>query len=881
MIVKSSINSVLILLLIVFAFVSSPASAFEICLASSSAREIHPLKRTIPDRPRLVLALSGGGLRGIAHIGVLEVLEEEGIKPDGIAGVSIGALIGGLYAGGLSLGEIAARLREIRFDEIMIDQPERRSLLLARKSEFSRHLVELRLTKKLEPILPGAIAPGQRLYQHLLDLTLDMPYMPIDDWNLLPVQLNILATNLHTGDPVVFDHGDFAAAIRASMAVPLLFDPLMLDSLQLVDGGISSNIPVDLARSMKADVVLAVDLTADLYHMAPPFKPWQIVDQVTTILERDMDSVSLSRSNLVVSPVIEENWNSGDVVEGLRQAGRKAMLEALPVLKKLLTTPGNEDDSKQVYIRDIIVPFGEDQILPQTGDWLGTTTSLGEIRHCLRSLYQNGTVLHAEADYDSLEETLRFHIQQTPPLLNVIFTGNRLIPDSLLRAEFSALIGRRLDFDKTEAALRNVLLLYRNQGYVVAECRDVEFDTTTSALVVTIDEGNLSQLEFRGLNHSPRRALAKEVPVKKGKPITKEAVLKGVSNLFATGLFRSVYPVIQRDKANGNGWNLVFYMQEHPSPPLRLGLAYQAQKRARGFAEITWTSPFNYAARMVLFSAIGELDNEHRISFLVDKVLGVPMLYNLTIGYGSRERAEYDRQHHDLDMYREERFGINLEMGGQVPSWGLLAATARSEQHINKYNLQEDQYHLSAVGAKLALDTHDRYPYPRRGIRFDAGMEFTGDFLASEAEFVRLWSSLESNLPIANRYTLGIRLLGRTADRTTPHDEQFRLGGIHEFPGLNLDEMIGLVQVAGGLELRFDLLSRMLSDTYLGIRLDTGRSWEDPQARLVRKDLLASTSVYIAFDTILGPLHLQLSHLFPAVGIPDQNIFFIQAGNQF
>jgi len=463
---------------------------------------------------------------------------------------------------------------------------------------------------------------------------------------------------------------------------------------------------------------------------------------------------------------------------------------------------------------------------------------------------------------------------------NIFLQGNFIFPDSVLSVSFKDFTGKRLDFDLINYASEQILRLYRKHGYAAAGFEQLTFDTSKGVMTIIIDEGRLKCIDFKGLTKVPLRALAREIPLRSGDIITRKAILKGVANLYATGLFRSVFPTLQPDPTD-SGWHIVFHVQEHPSPPVRLGLSYLSQHRTRGFAELTLSSPFSYAERMVLFTSVGEMDYKHHISFLIDKVYGFPFTFNLSLNYRNRKRYEFDKNHYRLGKYSETRWGGMLETGGQAMSWGLLAFTARWEEHRNEYLNSENRYQMTALGVKLALDNLDRYPYPNQGLKLDALLESSGDYLASDVNFTRFGGSLESYITFKRRYTIGLRLLGRTADRTTPRDENFRLGGIHEFPGLNLDEEVGIIQIAGGLDLRFDLLSRLFADTYIGARFDVGGSWDDPAARIERESLMPSFVFYIAFDTFLGPLHLQWGRLMDNGDICAQNIIFIQAGNVF
>jgi NTE family protein len=218
---------------------------------------------TPPHRPRIGLVLSGGGARGVAHIGVLKVLEEQHVPIDAIAGTSMGAVVGGLYASGLSAREIEAIMTSLNWQEAFRDLPPREDLTLRRKQEDQNFLVKFPLgIRGGKVLLPKGLIQGQRLNQILRRLTL--PVARITNFDELPTPFRALATDLETGDAVTLDSGDLTSAMRASMSAPGVFAPVERDGRLLVDGGISENLPVDIARAMGVDILIVVDVGSPL-----------------------------------------------------------------------------------------------------------------------------------------------------------------------------------------------------------------------------------------------------------------------------------------------------------------------------------------------------------------------------------------------------------------------------------------------------------------------------------------------------------------------------------------------------------------------------------------------------------------------------------------
>ena len=211
-----------------------------------------------------------------------------------------------------------------------------------------------------------------------------------------------------------------------------------------------------------------------------------------------------------------------------------------------------------------------------------------------------------------------------------------------------------------------------------------------------------------------------------------------------------------------------------------------------------------------------------------------------------------------------------------------MTLNARLERHHNNYPDKDVNYSLTAFGGLLALDTQDRFPYPNNGVRTEISVETAQYLIDLNSEyFSRLSIDWENFITPVSRHTVGLRLRGRIAEATTPLDEQFRLGGMHSLPGLRLDELTGFIQMAAGLEYRFDLISRILADSYIGLRWDAAGNWNDPEARVTRGDWIRTVSAYFALDTVIGPIQIQWAHLFSTNRLTSDDRICIQIGNQF
>lgn len=257
-----------------------------------------------PQRPpRLGLALGGGAARGFAHVGVIQVLEQNGIRPDVVAGTSAGSLVAALYASGKGAAEL-----------------ERVAL----------GMDEATLTDWTMPLASRGLMRGEALARYVRQAVGGK----LIEQMTLP--LGILATDLGTGNGVLFRRGDAAQAVRASSAVPGVFNPVSIAGHDYVDGGLVAPVPVHQIREMGAEVVLAVDISADPQDISSEGL-LTLLPKTTAIMGQSINRLELARADVVIRPALA-GVGSADFTARQRsiEAGRVAMLAALPRLRQAL-----------------------------------------------------------------------------------------------------------------------------------------------------------------------------------------------------------------------------------------------------------------------------------------------------------------------------------------------------------------------------------------------------------------------------------------------------------------------------------------------------------------------------------------------------------------
>lgn len=283
---------------VVALLLASPASA------QPAAPTPAPTEALPTPRLKIGIAFSGGGAKGCAHIGVLRVLEEMRIPIDYAAGTSMGAIVGGLYASGLDTDELAEAILEVDWADALTDKPSRKNRSIRRKDDDLRYIPDLELGLGRKGLkYPTGLRSGQKL--GLLLRTLTMPVRTVENFDDMTIPFRAVATDIATGAKVVLDHGDFARALRASMAIPTVFSAVELDGKLLVDGGISDNVPVDVVRAMGADVVIAIDIGSPLLAGPEAGRSFlTILNQTMGLITRANMAPQLAAADLVITPEV-------------------------------------------------------------------------------------------------------------------------------------------------------------------------------------------------------------------------------------------------------------------------------------------------------------------------------------------------------------------------------------------------------------------------------------------------------------------------------------------------------------------------------------------------------------------------------------------------
>lgn len=289
----------------------------------------------------VTLVLTGGGARCITQVGVLKVLESEGIIPDVIVGSSFGAIVGGLYSSGYSAAEIDSIFQSVDWEDLVSlrEGTQREYQFLNQKFEGDRSILTLRFNN-FQFVPPTAIGGNARFSFMLQRVLWDSPLNTRTNFNDLQPRLRVVATNLANGKATVLDSGNLATALRASATFPLRYSPVRWDDTTvLVDGGLVANIPTEIVSTTPTSKVILVNAKSLLSPVEELRSPWAVADQALSASMMQKDSQRIALADVVIEPALG-NWSTFSFtnIDSLIRLGEQAAIAALPQIRALLGT---------------------------------------------------------------------------------------------------------------------------------------------------------------------------------------------------------------------------------------------------------------------------------------------------------------------------------------------------------------------------------------------------------------------------------------------------------------------------------------------------------------------------------------------------------------
>ncbi len=824
-----------------------------------------------PKRPRLALVLSGGGARGAAQIGVLKAFERHHIPIDFISATSMGAIIGGLYASGYSVAEIESLTVHTDWNEVLSlsDETRRRDLFVDQKLARDRTFLAVRF-QGLTPVIPSAVASGQRLTDWLNNQTLQALYHPSPDFDHLKIPFRAIATDLISGKRVVIGDGSLAEAIRASATTPLLFDPIERDSMELIDGGILANVPVDVARERGYDVVVAVNTTSGLRTADEMKAPWETVDQMMSISMQVLNLEQLKDADVVITPDIGRHLTFDlHGLDTLIRQGDQSAETKVAAIEKLLAEKEQQIDGDTLKFSGPFTVSVTGSSLPDS--MLKAITfsdseivSGAKIRARLRLLDGLGIFENVEAKVvaDSTGTSIQYVLTENPRLLGVAISGcHQISPDSLLPL-VSPFVGKTMAREEWRMIRERILRKYRGEGYSLARIDTMDFNPVNDRLAIGINEGIIDAIDVQGGVRTEDSFILREFQMQPGEVFRIDNANRGVANIISTTLFEYVY---LEPSTAGKRTTITIRLRERPSQLVRLGLRVDNERHLQGLLDIRDENFHGSGVELGLTISGGDRNSDVTLEYKMPRLFDEYLTLSANAFYRTYDTYVFGDavvtrpnswERIQLGEYRDIRYGASVGFSGQFERLGnmsvdLIAQNIRLRNLENTANLEE-RYRLVTIRAGSVVDSKDAYPFATRGVGLDLSYEFALQGLGSEIGYNSMQLMYEWYSTWGGRHTIHPRFTMDFADKTMPLSQEFRLGGMDDFFGVREDDRRGRQLLLFNLEYRYFLPFKLLFDTYVRVRYDLGQISALPE-EIKLSSFRHGIGAEIALRTPIGP----------------------------
>ncbi|MDD4051256.1 MAG: patatin-like phospholipase family protein [candidate division Zixibacteria bacterium] len=801
---------------------------------------------------KIGLALSGGGARGISHIGLLKALDEAGVEISYIAGTSMGSIIGGLYASGYRPEELEKLIARVDFDTLLSDTPTRQSLLLTQRTERDRYLFSLRFDG-LKPYWPRGLSVGQRLTNLLTDLTITANYRCGGDFDRLPIPFRAVATDIATGEVVPLSHGSLADAIRASIAFPLAFTGVDIDGRLLMDGGMRDPLPVDICRQMGAELVIAVNVVSPLLPIEELSGPIDIANQVTSIMTQDALVRQLAQADIVVTPSLESlasfNFKSHDslIAIGYR-AGRQAADELWRRLAE--------------YRVDGRVPLAAIELVHNSPELMevkhtfpfhaGDTLEPHAIRPAL--LYadykvifhrltaklissETGAILLLDGEPNRPGDSIRYR-----------FAGNTIVPDSLLVRFLPAPNAAPVSLAEIKAAADSIIGVYHQSGYDLAHLQSIEYRHDSGLVIINIDEGRLKYVDITGNERTRAWLIKANYPLRPGAAFDTHKSDRGLANIYGTGFFERVSLDIQPTDA---GAHLTINVKERKFTQMRLGGHWDDEYHAEMFGELLDDNVLGSGIEVLGRTHLSSRQSKFLISLKTDRLPNT-LLTARTAFYFNRLRRRLFQDDGAPNGFRvESRLGWSISFGQQIARMGTIYGEYRIEDITTELTIPMTEKYsiLSTFAIRSTTETLDKYPFPESGHRQDLGVEFSGRWLGGNmTEYTKISGSLEGYWPISDWLNFHPKASAGVSTANLPDIEKYYIGGLYSFRGYRTDQVAGDKFFASNMQLRLKVHNRV----YVSGLFDWGKVFDDYE-EIKMRDFRTGWGALLSVDTPLGP----------------------------
>lgn len=840
--------------------------------------------------PKVALVLSGGGARGIAHLGVIRELEKAGIPIDYVVGTSSGAIIGGLYSSGYNTYEIEDIFKSTNWDDIfsLIENSDRRDIILDRKKINDKSLINLSF-KNFDVILPQGFSFANKFNAILNKYFLNAKYPSKGDFDKMKIPFRAVSTDIISGKTIAMKEGNISTAIRASSTIPLRHTPVKSDEMILVDGGLMANIPVSVAiNEFHPDIVIAVDVTSPLFSGNDLEKPWNVADQIISIEMLQFEKRDIEKADFLITPKLD-NYSNQDFsqIDSLVNLG---MFSAKQITNKISNRIENSRDSNfQNFYSKCPVSFkgkltNSVSSLLLKGFSPTDSLKLSELNRTypdslnFSQIYEAVNNLESVKNYNDIsinfkEEYKQLYIVATRSVQfqKAYFINNTSeIMQSFLDSLNFRFFGDIQNFQEIRKITDMILTKARENDLSFFTIDSLENNQKEGLIKFYINPGKIDSIRIFGNENVNNFLIKRELTFKSGELINSKKLFKSWENLIGTNFFSfiNIYPV-KNDLGN---YNIIVDVIEGGNQTIQIGVRADNERNLQGILNFTQQNLFNLGS-MAMFSVEGGARNfKSTFSLLNPRILTSQLTSSLNFYYDTKKVNLFSEtinfNDHSLSIQNNgenqfERIGATLFLGSQIEKSGKVGVEGRFEfqrafkvgEPLTKFNK------LAIFKINFQYDTEDKRYYPTEGLKFNVFVESN---LVPKSDFIsysKIYFSYTQSLTFLDRNTLRWGITVGGGDNTMPETEMFSLGGENSFFGMREDQSRGRQIFNSFITYTYRIPVKNFFDMYFSLIVNSGRTWLEPET-IKLSSFREGVGSKFSIDTPLGPLSLGIGRSF-------------------
>lgn len=875
------------------------------------------LRRSEIPEPRIAVAFSGGGARGIAQIGIMKSFEKAGIRPIGVAGTSIGAILGGLWSAGYKAQELDSIVRSVRWDETFSYANERirNDLFIDQKYEQDRNILSLRFNN-FSFVIPQSISGGVRFTSLLQKLFWSAPYHSYSSFDELKIPFRAVATDIVNAKPVSLSKGNLITAIRASATLPLRYTPVQIDSMILVDGGLLANIPIFATKEFKPDVIIAVNTTSPLLASSQLDKPWNVADQVVSVMMQQFNSKAKDSATFILEPNLgdHENTNftmldslivagerygnskSGGIISYLNQwrdsmlmvvikqkiehsIGRKLSDSLNSKIELRLHSPytnkvdellTSRDINFAKSIREYIQKYSADEYavsIVQSGV-INTIDVYVAPQNFIRKIILEE--VH-DSRVNNLTESRKLELLSEEYQAERIETDSiRAIIEGKMQRIYS---GNVIAPDILQQLRDSIEVAYKHYGKAFTDVASIAVSNDSTTLSVYLISGKLNTIEITGNESASKLYISRELDIKLNKMIDVDELNNAWEQVVNTDVFSEVGMHVQRSASDSSSLALSVKVKERGTQTLRIGGRLDNERNTQLTADFTQENLMSSGVRLGLRIGGGLRNSIGAITFDIPRILNTYWTAQAQGYWSSRNIYSYNTidglPRNQFERIRsgdllEQRYGVKAQFGRQIRTDGKISVDIRYEHQrafqLGDYTNQREYTPLLALSFNTKFDTEDRADFPTYGRVLSLRAERTVYHRIGFANFTKLEVKGRTSFTFG-AHTVSPSVHLGVANESLPYPEFFNFGGQDVFMGMREEEERGRQLALGQLEYRVKSPVSILFDTYFSLRYDIGRVWTLAES-IKFENLRHGVSATVSLDTPLGPARFSVGQAF-------------------